>query len=81
MDTVVGHYGYLEYISGAEFSTRFPHKIVSFARQIIMASRVGSPEPSTNLDTGAAMEISDFDIDTSLQQVSRGFTRTTQRAD
>ncbi|CAN9215897.1 unnamed protein product [Alternaria alternata] len=72
MDTVVGHYGYLEYISGSEFSTQFPRKVVSYAREIVKRLR----EPSTAHDVyegmGSVTESSGINLDPDLHEFILG---------
>lgn len=69
MDTIVGHYGYLEYISGSEFSTRFPRKLVSYAREFVKRAREPSPEYDIRRDMGSATEPSVIDLDPDLHEV------------
>ena len=41
MEVIVGHFGYLEYISEAEISFPFPREIVSYARTVVNQARGG----------------------------------------
>lgn len=39
MEVIVGHFGFLSYISDAKFTTAFPQEIVSFARKVVEKAR------------------------------------------
>jgi len=47
MDVIVGHFGYMEYVSGSELGFKFPRKIVSYAREVVKRARRTSMTQNT----------------------------------
>lgn len=76
MDTIVGHFGYLEYASGSELGANVPRKIVSYAREIVKrggrtSTSYGSQEVSTNLNRVNNCDTFEASLDYSLPEVSK----------
>lgn len=53
LDTIVGHFGYLEFASGSELGANVPRKIVSYAREIVQ--RQGRISTSVGLQEASAI--------------------------
>ncbi|KIW38530.1 uncharacterized protein PV06_09486 [Exophiala oligosperma] len=73
MDTIVGHFGYLEYASGSELGANVPRKIVSYAREIVKrggrtSTSYGSQEVSTNLNRVNNCDTFEASLDYSLPE-------------
>ncbi|KAJ3547726.1 hypothetical protein NM208_g1363 [Fusarium decemcellulare] len=52
MDIVVGHFGYLEFISSSEFETSFPREVTTYARNLVKRAKssTGEQQSSRHLD-------------------------------
>lgn len=50
MDVIVGHFGFLGYITGAEVTSAFPRKVVSVARQVVDRSSNSSSTHQVPVD-------------------------------
>ncbi|KAI8937133.1 hypothetical protein NX059_006347 [Plenodomus lindquistii] len=64
LDAVVGHFGYLDFLSGSELGTQTPRKIASYAREVVRRAKNEAARNDTDFDIAPASE--SFDIDATL---------------
>ncbi|KAI8938323.1 hypothetical protein NX059_005975 [Plenodomus lindquistii] len=72
MESVVGHYGYLEYISGSQFSSRFPFKAVTYAREIVKRSQESIPVYDAHHEEDFAVGLSETELDPNFRNFMFG---------